>query len=45
MASISLTDTLRQEYDNLFNTCIITPSKAGVVESIINKINNNKSRY
>ncbi len=45
MAAVTLTETLKDEYNNLFNTCIITASKASTVESIINNIKNNKSRY
>lgn len=41
----SLTNTLRKEYENLFNTCNINPSKAAAVENIIRKIMKNKNRY
>ena len=38
MATVKLSQALRDEYENLFNTCIIQPSRAGVVEDIISKI-------
>lgn len=41
----SLTNTLRKEYEDLFNTCNIKQSKASIVENIIRKILTNKNRY
>lgn len=41
----TLTRTLRGDYGALFNTCNIIPSKTAAIESIINKIIKNKSRY
>lgn len=40
-----LTNNMRIEYLNLFNTCNILPSKSSVVENIIKKILANKVRY
>jgi lysozyme family protein len=45
MSTISLTQTLRIEYENLFNTCIIRREKIAAVQSIVNKINANNTRY
>lgn len=41
----SLTDNLRKQYTDLFNTCNILPGKSSVFETIIKKIIANKSRY
>lgn len=41
----TLTNNLRIEYENLFNTCNIKQSKSSIVESIIKKILTNKNRY
>lgn len=40
-----LTNHLRSEYYNLFNTCNVSSSRAAAVESIINKILANRERY
>lgn len=40
-----LTNNLKSEYINLFNTCNVNPSKASVVENLIKKILANKDRY
>lgn len=40
-----LNNNLRNEYENLFNTCNVNFSKAAEVENIIKKIITNKSRY
>ena len=45
MPVVSLTDNLRNEYNNLFNNCIISSGKSAIVENIINKILVNKPRY
>lgn len=41
----SLSDKLREEYENLFNTCSIRPTKTTEVESITKKIKTNQNRY
>lgn len=41
----TLTNNLKSEYINLFNTCNVNPSKASVVENLIKKILVNKERY
>ena len=41
----SLTINLSKEYENLFNTCNISLSRAAIVEGIIKKITANKTRY
>ena len=43
--AISLNSTLKSEYQNLFDTCVINPAKAADVEAIVTKIEKNKSRY
>jgi lysozyme family protein len=45
MPLISLTENLKNEYDNLFNTCLITAGKLPLVEKIADKILVNKTRY
>ena len=41
----SLSDSLRQEYENLFNTCNINTANAGEVENTTQKIKANRARY
>jgi lysozyme family protein len=45
MPKISLTDALRKEYEDLFNSCIVRPERAAFVNDIVNKLLANKSRY
>lgn len=45
MSSVNLTGALSSEYKNLFDTCIIKAEKFQLIESITNKLLNNKSRY
>ncbi len=45
MASLSLNNSLINEYTNLFNTCVIDPGKTAIVEKILAKIISNKARY
>ena len=45
MPSINYSDELKTEYDRLFNTCDIRTEKLQVIEKVIKKINDNKSRY
>jgi lysozyme family protein len=45
MALIAFSDNLKNEYDNLFNNCQVSPERAPLVESIITKIVANKPRY
>ena len=40
-----LNNNLKQEYENLFNTCNVKQTKVSVVENIIKKILASKSRY
>jgi len=42
---IKLTDKLRDEYQNLFDTCQIRPQRQNFVEEMVNQISKNKSRY
>ncbi len=45
MARVPFTMSLRKEYENLFNGCRIRPERLNEVESIIAKLQANKSRY
>ncbi len=45
MSSVSFTNELGNEYRKLFDTCIIKTEKFQLVESIVNKLLNSKSRY
>src|SRR5438552_2063250 len=45
MAGISLTQNLRKEYQDLFDTCSIRPDKAAQVETFVSKIEQNRNRY
>jgi len=45
MPSIQLTTRLRDEYNKLFNNCAIRPDRASEVESIVRKIEANRSTY
>jgi len=45
MPSVQLTARLRDEYNKLFNDCTIQPHRAAEVESIVRKIEANRSSY
>lgn len=45
MPKIQLTPALRQEYENLFNSCIVRPENLQAVDDIVEKIKTNKNRY
>lgn len=45
MPTISLTSKLKDEYQHLFDTCIIRQEKAKSVEAILSKIEVNRNRY
>lgn len=45
MAKINLTDTLRREYETLFNYCRIQPGNEKTVNDIVDKLKANKDRY
>lgn len=45
MAKVQLTTALRNEYQNLFDTCQVKPAKAQEVESLVTKLLTNKLRY
>jgi lysozyme family protein len=45
MAKVSLTRALRQEYENLFNACILRPERTQAVEGIIARIIQDGPRY
>lgn len=41
----SLTAALRDEYEGLFNRCVISPSRAKLVGGLVNKLLSNRGRY
>jgi lysozyme family protein len=45
MPKVALTDTLRSEYENLFNQCAIRAERAAAIESIVSKLMRNNLRY
>lgn len=45
MSTISLTSKLKDEYQHLFDTCMIRQEKAKQVETILSKIEPNRNRY
>ncbi len=45
MPTIPLTEALRKEYENLFNSCVLRPDRVGIIEDIIAKLESNRSRY
>lgn len=45
MPSIRLTNVLKEEYQNLFDSCIINFSAQSTVENISNRLISNKDRY
>lgn len=45
MPSVRLTQSLRFEYEDLFNNCIINPGRAAEVDRIVARLNNNRIRY
>jgi lysozyme family protein len=45
MAAITLTGSLRGEYQRLFDTCVIRPGRAQEVEQLSRKIGQNRQRY
>jgi len=42
---VILNDNLKKEYRELYDSCVINPSKAAIVNSLINRMLSNKSRY
>ena len=45
MAKVQFTENLKEEYEYLFNTCLIRPERADLVEQTVDRILNNKPRY
>jgi Uncharacterized conserved protein len=45
MPTVSLTSQLKDEYQHLFDTCVIRQAKAKQVEAILSKIEPNRNRY
>lgn len=45
MPTVSLTQALRQEYERLFNTCMIRPERAQVVERFVAALLTNRVHY
>lgn len=45
MANVSLTDALREEYQQLFDRCVIDAGRRAEIESVVGKIRGGESRY
>jgi lysozyme family protein len=45
MPGVNLTDSLRKEYEHLFNTCLVRPDQLGTVESLIKGLLLHRARY
>jgi len=45
MATVKLTDSLRQEYVTLFGSCTIRPNRAAAVEELVDGLQANRTRY
>jgi lysozyme family protein len=45
MPNVSLTPALRQEYETLFNSCVIRPERAAEVSRILGQITANRAKY
>jgi lysozyme family protein len=45
MPGVSLTDGLRAEYEQLFNSCVIRAAKAAEVETLVGGLAGHKARY
>ena len=45
MPAIALTQKLKDEYQRLFDTCIINPGKASTVDKLVGTIEQNRNRY
>src|SRR5215210_8455887 len=44
-AAVVLSQKLREEYQRLFDTCIISPSRASIVDKLAAGIEQNRNRY
>lgn len=45
MASLSYDDNLKNDYQTLFQNCIVKPEHAGEVDKVVSQITENKARY
>lgn len=45
MPGVPFSPALRQQYEDLFNTCLIRPQRAQAVETIITRLQDNSARY
>lgn len=45
MATLTLTNALRLEYEELFDTCMVRPQYARLIENIVDKLVDNKETY
>ncbi len=45
MTTINLTDALRQQYIDLFTSCVIRSNRVAEVESLIDRLLSNRDRY
>jgi len=42
---IIFNDAIKNEYRDLYDSCVVNPSKITLVNELVNRINSNKSRY
>ena len=45
MATVRLTSSLRREYENLFNTCVVRPERAAGIEANTRRLIDQRTRY
>ena len=45
MATVSFTEALRRNYENLFNTCTLRSEKTGEVDALVVKLKGDEARY
>jgi lysozyme family protein len=45
MPTVSFSESLRNEYENLFNTCVIRSERVQAVDALVAKLQANKTRY
>jgi lysozyme family protein len=45
MAKVQFTENLKEEYEDLFNTCLIRPERANLVDQTVDSLLANQARY
>ena len=45
MAKVQFTENLKEEYEYLFNTCLIRPERADLVDQTVDSLLANQARY